>query len=736
VTNKSASTGTAIVPPDQNRRTFTIEAGGPCLRGTVHALLDDDSDSKMQPEHEASAVSEATRFAEAILSAYVERYGQIADGVRERSTTRQVAFPTGLLYGCVQSGKTRAITLTSAILFDNDIRIVVVLTSNNVELVEQTASRLRTVHDVRFLTSLEDDAWERDEAYIGAHLRETGLLVVCQKERSHQRTLISFLQNINASGLPAVIFDDEADQATPDTTQAARSRNQRNAPQIGSTTYRLIVENDSPTELGESLAETLSHNVFVQVTATPYALLLQHIDHPLRPKFTCLIEPGDDYVGGEWFFPEQLRSDPISRTVIEVPPAEASALAAGAMQIPPEMLRRAIAYFCIAAAVAELRAGRSKYGYSFLCHTSSKKADHTHLVGLIGGFLEQINRDLAAEVAGDVSSAFAQAYADLATTAPQDAADIPYSTIREWILRKLPLRNMRTINAEGDSLSLTPGLNFLVGGNILGRGLTIRRLLVTYYMRNARATQMDTMLQHARMFGYRGKDKDLIRVFLPRTSINRFIDIVLAERNLRGLIKDAHAGAIPVRVAQNLNATRRNILDTGSLDAYHGGQQIYPYDPEYDPEELGNLTERLTALMKDRAFQGDIVMRHLVEIEWSLFEDLIKSVRIRESDDSRWLTSAIINVSHALRKDSEGNDALRPMLWCRDMPRRRGPTLLNGAAGGDDPSITMAECSGRLVLMMFKSPGDVDQNWAGAPFWYPTVLLPTRTGMFLFSASE
>ena len=738
MTSSNMGSGIAVVPPNSDRAAITLETSGPCLRGTVRALIEDDGDARMEAEQEAAAVSEAARYAEAILEAYVEHYG-ITPAIRTIDSPAATGFPTGLLYGLVQSGKTRAITLTTAILFDNGIRIVVVLTSNNVELVEQTAQRLSLVEGVRFLTSLsrDTDRWERDQAHIAAHLEETGLLVVCQKERNHQRDLISLLQEINARNMPAVIFDDEADQATPDTTQQARSSNRANAPRYSSTTYRLTVSNDRQTELGESLAETLTRNVFVQVTATPYALLLQHIDHPLRPKFTRLIEPGKGYLGGEWFFPEALRNGAVSPPVVEVSTSEANGLSAGAILTPPEKLREAIAYFCVAAAVAELRSGtRSKHGYSFLCHTSVKTADHSHLDRMIGGFLEQISRELPMNQASDVANAFIRAFQEMAKTTSPEVRAISHQSIKDWILKRLPLRNMRIINADGDSLNLTSGLNFLIGGNILGRGLTIRRLLVTYYMRSARSTQMDTMLQHARMFGYRGADKDLIRVFLPRSSISRFVDIVAAERQLRRLMQDGNSGAIPVRIAQNLNATRRNILDTGSLEAYQGGQQLYPYDPEFDPARLGNLTSRITASMKEKAFHGEIAMRTLIDIDWPLFEELVRSVRLRDSDDSRWLASAIINVSHALRSDANTDAARPPLLWCRDMPRRAGPTLLNGAAGGDDPSARDPRCMKRLVLMMFLSPGDADLHWGGVPFWYPTVLLPSQTGMFLFSASE
>jgi Z1 domain-containing protein len=53
--------------------------------------------------------------------------------------------------------------------------------------------------------------------------------------------------------------------------------------------------------------------------------------------------------------------------------------------------------------------------------------------------------------------------------------------------------------AEG--IAYGNGLNFLIGGNTLGRGIAIRDLLVTYYVREAKVSQIDTMHQHARMYG-------------------------------------------------------------------------------------------------------------------------------------------------------------------------------------------------------------------------------------------
>jgi hypothetical protein len=204
-----------------------------------------------------------------------------------------------LLYGKVQSGKTRAMIFTAAMCLDNGFRIVVVLTSDNVELVDQTSHRFKVVDGPIWLNSNDRSEWEADEAHIRQHLHRNGLIVVCSKNGKHQDILIDFLRRINASDFPAVILDDEADQATPDTTRAARSRGGAGAPTYASRTHRRIIRNEKPDELGDSLRQTLRHNVYVQVTATPYALLLQQTTDPLRPAFTYIVEPGDGYMGGD-----------------------------------------------------------------------------------------------------------------------------------------------------------------------------------------------------------------------------------------------------------------------------------------------------------------------------------------------------------------------------------------------------------------------------------------------------
>ena len=104
------------------------------------------------------------------------------------------------------------------------------------------------------------------------------------------------------------------------------------------------------------------------------------------------------------------------------------------------------------------------------------------------------------ELRGEIGVNLEKGYRELGRTL--DALP-PFDAVIADLRQRLPRRQVITVNSDGAAADFSRGINFIVGGNILGRGLTIENLLVTYYLRSAKISQMDTMLQHARMFGYR-----------------------------------------------------------------------------------------------------------------------------------------------------------------------------------------------------------------------------------------
>ena len=68
---------------------------------------------------------------------------------------------------------------------------------------------------------------------------------------------------------------------------------------------------------------------------------------------------------------------------------------------------------------------------------------------------------------------------------------------------------------------------------MLGRGLTIKGLCVTYITRTAKhASNVDTVQQRARWFGYKTKYLDLCRIFAVSKILNEFMDIRDHEEDL------------------------------------------------------------------------------------------------------------------------------------------------------------------------------------------------------------
>ncbi len=714
-------------------RHVEIQIDGPCMSGTANAYRHAaNPDSRLTDDEIEIGRQQAADIVQRLVDSYeagvaTGEVGAGGTGLASNSIPRGTTgeCPTALLYGKVQSGKTRAMIFTAAMCLDNGFRIVVVLTSDNVELVDQTSHRFKVVDGPIWLNSNDRSEWQADETHIRQHLHRNGLIVVCSKNGKHQDILIDFLRRINASDFPAVILDDEADQATPDTTRAARSRGGSGAPAYASRTHRRIIRNEKPDELGDSLRQTLRHNVYVQVTATPYALLLQRTTDPLRPAFTYIVEPGAGYMGGEWYFSDDAVENG-SPPLCFVDSNESLLIAGATPTSIPAGLEKAISVFCLAAAHASSNAA-SGIPYTFLCHTSHRQQDHDHLRNLIGAFLSDLLNGLTAQPVSPRARALMRAArAELAKTVT--ITDDTFSKHLEWLKRRLINRNVAVVNAKGGDLSVRPGLNFLIGGNILGRGLTLPNLLVTYYLRAARSGQMDTMLQHARMFGYSGKHRNLIRVFLPPVLAQRFRDIVVTEQELRDYLQRGDAShPVPVRVVRNLRATRRNVLDTSSLSGYRPGQQVYPHDPEFEPHEVRAVHARITKILETEILRGplptgdwDFVTATLAPVK-----EIIASVRVRDEDASSWHADAIQAVLEDLSPEHDGTVA----VYIRRNVRNTGPTLGSGAASGDEQA--RAQRIGMPVLMLFEQTGE--RGWARCPFWYPTVVFPTAMEPRIFN---
>ena len=203
-----------------------------------------------------------------------------------------------------------------------------------------------------------------------------------------------------------------------------------------------------------------------------------------------------------------------------------------------EGLGKAISFFVIAAAARAILEPSARLSpQTFLCHTSAKTSDHTKLDQIIAGTLPRMGDHISGKLHdGRIRNWLDWARAELGKTVPSMPS---VDAIAGWLKDRINVAPIHIKNSKTSEIEFRRGLNFLVGGNILGRGLTIENLLVTYYLRRARVSQMDTVLQHARMFGYRSSLMPYTRVFLTRELAARFNAIHTAETKLRAFERPA-----------------------------------------------------------------------------------------------------------------------------------------------------------------------------------------------------
>jgi hypothetical protein len=525
---------------------------------------------------------------------------------------------------------------------------------------------------------------------------------VCSKNKDRLDNLIDFLERVGAPEFPALILDDEADQASLDTNTAKRSRQRKKGgPEPDPTAiYSRIVE---------KLRVTLRHNVFIQVTATPYALLLQTVGTALRPSFTRLLEPGDQYTGGEYFFEEQHVDGP-NPPLVYVDPNESNTLADGTTEAP-DGLARAIAFFLVAAGAHALKdPGGAKQGQNFLCHTSRLRIDHRSLEALVRTCVDRVGDDLDQGGGAGLTRIHA-AYTELQRTADGEVPSL--DSIVDQIRRRLVTRRIVVVNAEADA-EMGRGMNFVIGGNILGRGVTIDNLLVTYYLREPKVGQMDTMLQHARMYGYRGALMPFTRVFLPPQLALRFHEIHRIEGRLRRQLGSADMNRqIVLERTATLFPTRRGVLDPDFVDAFAAEDQVFPHYPLTSMRDA----DYRTVMEEIQRLVGGALSTSAQRASISI-DDMLRLVDMVPYDQTQLSQSWIPGLVQRILQQQRERCGNRAYLFTRKM-QRKTRQFATGALSGDE--LRDLRSLDAPVFCAFRDDGTRVKEGSN-PFWYPTVV--------------
>ncbi len=306
----------------------------------------------------------------------------------------------------------------------------------------------------------------------------------------------------------------------------------------------------------------------------------------------------------------------------------------------------------------------------------------------------------------------------------------PLDDLLRVVAREISQFQVSRFNAATEEPDFGPSFNFVVGGNILGRGLTIDDLLVTYYLREAKTPQMDTVWQHARMYGYRETLMPYARVFLPARLGALFRQIHESEEELRSYIGDPDAvRSVIIRTPERGRATRPNALDDGAIRIYGGGgvKQIVPYFIVTDAAVLRDSGLAIADVLRREGIAydgGQDRDDRFQEVGLPVLTELVCLMPIRDDDDGRWDTEMVRRLLNETgeRYGNRGVVYARRLDPGENVGRRRVRGFLSG------PEVEMAERRGTFVLALgcVSDPGD-------PRIWYPTLVLPPDLPPYVFN---
>ena len=699
-----------------------------------------------------------------------------ADALLKPEIDAHEALKPVMLYGKIQSGKTRAFVGVMSIAFDRGVDIAVVYTKGTNALATQTVSRMKSefayfspgsnllqqctivVHDVLDLKSQMLTPYD---------LNTKKHIIVCKKEANNTRLLKEIFEGSTLMRQKRVIvIDDEADFGGI----AFFRDKQTHGVGVG-TNAKYI------TETVLSIPDCRN----MLVTATPYSLYLQPDGmselvngkvRPLKPRHTETVPVHQKYIGGKQYFFDSRRAEsmyhsvfhPLSPECVEVlGKRDIRYLKNVATSVKLADFRFAVLQYLVGTAIRSIQEeGKGiLYRSSFIAHVQIAKKAHKWQGELMVALLDHLGNHVFCDNPDDTSfdKLIVEIYDEFVKTRESGVAEglldedvMPsvgdvVARIRE-LFAKAAI-HVQIVNSDEDvanlldasgQLELRHEANIFVGGSILDRGLTIENLIGFVYGRSPQRMQMDTVLQHARMYGARKMaDMAVTRFHTTNQLHDRLRRINAMDESLRDQFEQAmKEGHDPdtVFVCRGANgrivpcAPNRLLIATISTIA-----------PQSRHLPVGFQTDCHTKIHEtiswiDNAIVGipDYQNRDedgIFKIDRELAIDILRRIRstyiynraVDANEGLDWDVEEMISVLEwALDKKKE--------LYClkrenRELSRVRDNGAFANAPddGHTDLTPARAKAIDIPVLMLIRENGAEDKGWRGTPFYWPVLLV-------------
>ena len=495
----------------------------------------------------------------------------------------------GLVVGDVQSGKTASYAGVVNRAADAGYRIIIILAGMHNILRLQTQKRFdqdvlgydtnpklyrndapmpvigvgvfnaQLVVDSATSASLKGD-FNQTRAEVNFSPVNQPCVLVVKKNAKLLENLNGWIARRNAASraAPALIIDDEADQASVDTGDQ---------PLLEDGTFE---QDYDPKRVNGEIRKLLmkfDRRMYVGYTATPFANIFIHDERKandygpdLFPSaFVASLTPPDDYFGPAAVFGTNDEADsglPLTRAFDQlaegwIPEKHDKTLRPrfnGQDVIPPSLERAIDAFLLTCAARAARQQGREHS--SMLVHVSRFVDVHVAVHQQVTRYLVETRAMISngdADTLRRLQALWENDYLSTTervkpTVHGRNTVPVTWTEVVAHLADSSDKVEVITANGkskadiEYDPYRSTGRSLIAIGGDKLSRGLTLEGLSVSYFLRTSR--QYDSLLQMGRWFGYRRGFADLCRLYTTPDMEDWFRYVATAQKELRAQFFD------------------------------------------------------------------------------------------------------------------------------------------------------------------------------------------------------
>lgn len=501
-------------------------------------------------------------YANIVLEKYAKKFGDVsADQFKSNAIKTLKSFQSLekdgrnrniLLVGKVQSGKTANMEVITGMLFDNNYNMVVLYGGYDNFLLEQTYKRFqnsfvqseeKAVPDVRVLCSSDQDITANlTFAEIARAIEnKTPIIVVSMKRPVALRRINKAIKKYGHL-IKVAIFDDEGDQA---------SLNTKFRKNDSSATYKEISD----------MIDTFNNPPYISVTATPHANVFLGEQSKIRPQAIQTIAPSSGYTGADFFHTDESK-------IIFIPQEDVVSFEKEQIS---ESLINAVEHFIVSSAIMK-KQGIEKT--SMIIHTAREISAHCLLYIQLLELIKQIKNKIVQssnEEAVKYLSEFEKIYQNDNYFSAAIRRLNHFSELIPYMAQIISNMDAVLKNSLGNKLDLgttDASHTIFIGGDLIQRGITFEGLVTTFFTRWSNTSNMDTVLQRCRWFGYRDKYIDLCKIFTTQPIMFQLNELADSYTDLWEQLKDVENGissiddiVIKATDELTLNPARKSVVD-------------------------------------------------------------------------------------------------------------------------------------------------------------------------------